>query len=831
MTFKALKRGLVLTSCVFGLFCASSPLSYAQLLTGFADVEEVPSRPVSDPVVRSSPSSVTVFSLDEPGALRSGVSERRFVQAEVERVVPELRFESVSELEAVSVSVPEFASGSESGSLSEPRSASAFSGQEAEEQPVDLQADDLSYSETGERVTATGNVILEQAGRILRADVVNYDVAQDRVIASGNVVLNDTTGDIYLADGFELKDQLKDGMVRGLKATLADGSRFTARDGERQAGLRTVMKGASYTACKICEEEPEKPPVWRIKAAEVVHDKEARNISYKHARFEIFGAPVFYTPYLSHSDGSVDRQSGFLSPSGGFNTELGAFATTRYYWDVAPDKDATIGLTAFTLQAPLLEGQWRQRWNDASLVVDTGVTYSDRIDDENGVAVQQDDEFRGHVFAEALWDVNDKWRAGARVNLASDDQYLRQYNLDTEDVLENEVFAERFSGRNYAVGRVLTFQDIRVDEDQEEDQPQVLPEIVASFVGDAGAVPVIGGRWDAQASLLGLRREGNDQDLNRLSLDLGWKRRLISDTGLVTDTRASVRGDVYNIRDRDESLSASGGSSTETRLFPQLHVQSAYPVAKRFTKSQLTVEPVVALTFAPNVSTDDIPNEDSQDVQIDASNLFEANRFPGLDIVEDESRVTYGGRVGVYGDNGDLVNVFLGQSRRLGGGDNLFPAGSGLDEQESDIVGQVRGIYGGHHRLDYRFQLDQDGFASQRHEVDVNTRLFNRLDLDANYLFAEGLEGTDLDTSREQFRFNSTLDVTDVWAVRAGGTQDLGEDPGLRTAYAGVDYKGQCFSWSLIGQRNLTDEASGDSDTEILFRIGLKNLGEFESLR
>jgi LPS-assembly protein len=132
-----------------------------------------------------------------------------------------------------------------------------------------------------------------------------------------------------------------------------------------------------------------------------------------------------------------------------------------------------------------------------------GITYSSRTEKVGNRDVDLDEEVRGHVLGEARWDMNDKWRSGVNVNWASDDQYMRQYDFTNEDVLENEIYAERFSGRDYAVGRMLTFQDVRVRSAQEE-QPEVLPEIITSFMGEPGSVPVIGGRWDAGASFLGL---------------------------------------------------------------------------------------------------------------------------------------------------------------------------------------------------------------------------------------------------------------------------------------------------------------------------------------
>lgn len=699
-----------------------------------------------------------------------------------------------------------------------------------EDEPVDLQADQLSHDEANQVITASGDVILTQSGRILRADEISYDLKADNVVARGHVVLNEVNGDIHYSEEVTFNQKLKNGFVKGLKSYLNDGSRFTAEEGVREGGVKTTMMDASYTPCEPCKANPEKAPVWQIVASEVVHDQEAHRVSYKNARFEVHGVPVAWAPYFSHPDGTIKRKSGFLSPSAGYKSDLGAFVTTRYYWNIAPDKDATFGLMAMTDEAPLGLVEWRQRWENASLELKGGVTYSGRIDRDAGVETRQEDEVRGHIFGAGRWDINDKWRAGLNAEWASDDQYMRQYDFSSDDILENEIYAERFSGRNYAVGRLLTFQDIRVREAQ-EDQPEVLPEIIASFVGEPGSVPIIGGRWSFDTSFLGLQRGGDDPDMNRMSFDVGWQRRFISDYGLLTTADASVRTDFYHARDRAVSTPGSGIDSTsgETRVFPQLHIQSSYPVAKPYENMQAKIEPIVALTLAPNIDvSDDIPNEDSRDVQIDASNLFEADRFPGLDRVEDKSRVTYGMRTGLYGYDGSRGDIFLGQSYRLDDDDNPFPVGSGLDMQESDVVGQITGAYKNQYSLNYRFQLDSRNLSSQRHEIDAYAD-WDRFRLNTNYLFAKALGGTDIDESREQLRAGAAYYLNREWRLNTGATQDLGQTPGLRKAHIGLDYFGQCISWSLTGERNLTDDASGESDTEILFRVGLKNLGGFEA--
>ncbi len=786
------------------LLCSSA---HAQLLTGYGqsfepDVVEEPSAPLT----KTSSEPVELF-VKTPPALGKPVSFN-IVSAPVEPAAP--------------VYTP---------LLTHKNTGSADNvvDQDGEKAPVDIQADQMSRDEKTDIVSASGDVMIVQSGRILRADDVLYKLSEDTVEAEGYVVLNEENGDIHLVDRAVYQNALRDGKVENLRTVLNDGSRFTAESGELKGGVAATMHEASYTPCEPCKDDPDKPPIWGIVASEVLHDQEEHRVSYKHARFEAMGVPIGYAPYFSHPDGTIKQKSGFLAPSVGYKSELGGFAENSYYWAIAPDQDATFGLIAMTEQAPLGLLEYRNRWDDASFEISGGLTYSDRTESRNGEDVHKDDEMRGHVFAEGLWSIDDKWRSGVNVNWASDDQYMRQYDFTNEDVLENEVYLERFSGRDYAAARVIAFQDIRIRETP-LDQPNILPEVVASFKGEPGNIPLLKGQWSVDTSALGLRRDSGEQDVQRVSLGAGWDRKMVSDYGLLTALHASVRGDVYHTTDRTEATTGSGRStsSTDIRGFPQFHMQSSYPMARSFKNVQAKIEPVVAVTFAPNLTREDsIPNEDSNNVQIDASNVFEPNRFPGYDRVEDRSRVTYGLRTGLYGYEGSSGEVFLGQSYRFDKGDNPFPQGSGLDRQDSDIVGQISGKYKSTYDLNYRFQLGSNDVFSQRHEVDASAD-WNRFRLNSTYLFANALEGTDITESREQLEAHAQFYFTKEWRSRFGATQDLGENPGLRKAYTGLDYLGQCLFLSLTGERNLTRDASGDSSTEVLFRIGLKNLGEFE---
>lgn len=698
---------------------------------------------------------------------------------------------------------------------------------DSENQPVDLEADSLIHDEDGQTVTAQGNVELVQAGRIVKADAMTYNLQTDKVYAKGNVVMSEADGTTYFADDVELTQDMKNGFVQGLQILLADGSRFSAEEGRRIGGTVIELKQATYTPCEPCKEDPANPPLWQLRAREVRHDESEHRIAYRDAWFEFAGVPVAYTPYFSHPDGSERQKSGFLTPTFGYDSELGASVQEEYYYAIDQDKDATIGLVAATSVNPVALAEYRQRFENAEFQINGSGTVSDRKDSVAGETVTLHDEARGHLFADGVWDMDENWRSGVHLAVASDDQYLRQYDIQSEDVLENEVYAERFSGRNYMVGRALAFQDVRVSERQ-VDQPAVLPEAIASFYGDPNGL--LGGRWSAEFSALGLYRNGNGQDVARGSSEIGWQRKFITGFGLVNRIEGILRGDVYSVQDRpgDQAFDDREDDSL-TRGYAQGNWEMSYPFAKRLEASQIVISPVVAITGTTNVDNNDVPNEDSQDFTLDPTNLFEPNRSPGFDLVEDGGHATYGIRTGLYGDKGSRGEIFFGQSHRFDSKDNPFYSGSGLSERDSDYVGQVSAVIGRNFDLDYRIQLNGDTFASHRHELDTSLH-FDRLELGTRYFYVNAIEGTDLDKPREQIQPTARLRFYDNWWMAAGMRYDLsGDDEGLREAVYGLDYDGQCMTASFRASRTLTDDDTGDSGTELMFRVAFKNLGEFES--
>ena len=709
--------------------------------------------------------------------------------------------------------------------------------------PVNFSAKSLTHDDEKQTVTAVGDVELEQGQQILHADKMVYYLAEDKVTAIGNVSLLDEKGDVHFADYVELHDQMKDGFIQNLLSLLADGSRFTAATTKRQEnGTKTTMTNATYTACKVCENNPH--PLWQIKAAQIVHNTEDKSINYKGAWLEFKDVPLIYSPYFSHPDPSQKQKSGLLRPQYGWSTDMGTHVEAGYYYAIAPDKDATIQVEPTTLAGTLLKGEWRERFSNGEMKIDANTANSDRNLSTGTIG---DTRQRGSIFGNGLFDINNEWRTGFDVQRASDKQYLAYYDLYNNNpaeaglknngVLDSDVYAERFAGRDYSLISAMSFQNLSLV--AAPNQPDILPMAQHSMLGEPNAL--WGGRWDFNTSVLELLRNPSDQNVQRGSVDLGWERRGTSASGFSNVLALDGRSDLYSVQNNFAATPGSGLNNNPTTARPMATatVISSYPLIKTLDSAQAIIEPIAGVNFSPNVSNKNnvIPNEDSEDVQLDADNLFQINRYPGIDRQEDGGRVNYGLKTSLYGDDGKFGKVFLGESYRIYG-DPLYPVGSGLDTRRSDIVGQLKLGLSKYLDADYRVQLNSETFAARRHEVQAGGGN-DDFHLNTHYFFIEPVTGltpvttttpaevADFSNTRQEIEVDGTYNLTKTWKLHAADLYDLGSQPGLRNANAGIMYSNECFTFGIQGARNLATLESGANETQLTFQIVFKGLGEF----
>lgn len=701
----------------------------------------------------------------------------------------------------------------------------------ANSETVELAADQITYdAETGE-IRALGNVLLQRDGFTLKAGEIRYNEKTGEADAIGAVELTSPDGDRIIAPKLRLEDSLKHAFVEDIRLVMSDGAQVAARSGERDNN-KTTLEKAVYSPCKVCADGSGDVPLWQIKAVRVTHDKKKRRLYYKNASLEFLGIPVFWTPYFSHPDPTVDRASGLLPLDIQTTRNLGFVIGLPYYHVFSDSADATITPTWTSKEGLLLEGEYRKHLGFGQFEFDGSITYADERDNITNLPTGEQ-EFRGHISSEGQFNHSKKWRSTYRVNWASDDTYLRRYDISNADTLISEYMLEGFYGRSYVSARTIGFQGLRV-EDIAGKTAFALPMIDAEYIPK---FTPLGGTISLRGNALALHRT-DGQDTQRISLSANWRKRWITPKGFVIDADALVRSDAYNLHDTnrpdDVAFSGTFGSEpgSEWRNLARITGTVTWPLVKFTDSGSHTIEPIAELTVSPRRGTpDDIVNEDSRAFELNDLNLFSAERASGYDLWEEGSRLTYGLRWRYDGTDWS-TDVMVGQSWRITGTDLVFADGAGLEGEVSDIVGRTLITYKNWLDFEHRYRIDEQNFAVHRNEF--NVRLGNEkrgiwagyLKLDRDMLFINRED-------REEVRASAFYQLDENWRLSGGFTHRLtgATIAGFKEADGGVEYDiglsytNECIELGLRLRETFTRDRDVEPGTSILFRLKLKNLG------
>ncbi len=676
--------------------------------------------------------------------------------------------------------------------------------------PVLVTADELTFDQDTGTATATGNVEITQGDRVLQADVVTFNERSNVVTATGNVVLLEPTGEVIFAEFAELSDSMKEGFIRGFRMLLQDDARLVAVNAQRRGGVETVLDRAVYSPCRQCLEHRPSPPLWQIKARRVVHNQETHDIIYRDARLEILGVPVAYTPFLSHPDPTVRRRTGILTPTYGSSTDLGFSVQVPFFWAIKPDRDLTLDPILTTDEGVVASGEYRQRFSDGELRARASATPEEQPESGDG--------FRGHLDLSARADINDIWRWGTDVNVASDDTYLKKYGFAGNDTLTSQAFVEGFAGRNHARAEGLYFQDLRADIDQDE-VPIVAPKLDYAVVSQPST---IGARWTLDANTQAIsRRTGTNSQ--RLSLIGGWQLPHVGPLGELYTFEATVQTDLYNVS-RPDGDPVSDFEGVTGRVFPQATLDIRYPLVRTAGNTQQLIEPVAAIVVSPNdANSDAIPNEDSLVFEFDETNLLVPDRFAGRDRVADGQHVAYGLRAGVFGLGGGSTTAFFGQSYEFQTGDAFGP-GTGLEDNLSDIVGRVTVTPGRLLDVSYKTRLATDKLKFSRNEAQL-TAGPSLLQLGVDYVF---FDRTAEFADREEIGVRLSSQVTEQWNISGGTRQDLTSGGGALAHSLSFNYVCDCLNMRIDLQRTFTRDRDIPPNDSIFVRVVFKTLGELK---
>ncbi|HEX2147001.1 MAG TPA: LPS-assembly protein LptD, partial [Pseudorhizobium sp.] len=554
-----------------------------------------------------------------------------------------------------------------------------------------LRANELVYNQDAQRVTATGGVQIYYNRYRMVAQRVEYDQQTGRVSAVGNIELIEPDGNRIYADELDVTDDFGQGFLNALRVETTDNTRLAAESAERLPGDLMVLNNGVYTACLPCAEKPGKAPLWQVKAQRVIQNGQTKTIRLQNARFELFGMPIGFLPFLEVPDHTVERKSGFLFPRMSLDDNLGFGITVPYYHVFAPHMDATLSPTYFTGQGLLLQGEVRNRFeNGRHTFRFAGINQRDPEAFDAGTSDREADT-RLMAASEARFEINPRWTFGWDVMIQNDNNFSRTYSLTGVDdnVFRNEVYLTGLGERNYFDLHAFYFdvQDKAGNNRREQEQAIVYPSLDYQYIAPE---PVAGGQLSITSNLTNLSRREDDFELvgtsdrypgldgsySRFTTEAEWKRTFTTSGGLLLTPILAARGDAIRHDMSDPSFTVNGSSygyDLESsggygRYMLTAGLEARYPFLITTENSSHIIEPIAQVFVRPHEQhAGGLPNEDAQSFVFDATNLFERDKFSGFDRVEGGTRANVGVRYTGSFDNGIGLHGIFGQSYHLAG--------------------------------------------------------------------------------------------------------------------------------------------------------------------
>jgi LPS-assembly protein len=699
---------------------------------------------------------------------------------------------------------------------------------------VDFSANQVIYDSNADVITASGQVRMSRDGNYLAANQVSWDRKSGRVVAEGDVVVVNPEGDKLIGDRVDLTDTLRDGTIDNLLIVLESGGRIAATRGLR-SGDKTELVNAVYSPCPVVTPAGcPKHPSWKITAARVSRDATTGRIRFAGGRLNILGLSVPLLPIFSIGDGSQKGGvTGALVPNIRVDSNNGLELSLPYYWRVDTNRDLTVTPHIYTHSAPAIEGRWRHLTSIGAYQLGAFVTYGDIPNTDQFDLTPKDRKgIRGYFEGNGRFQLDPYWTVTGSLRAATDKTVARRYDITRDDRLRNFISAERIDLDSYVAISGWAFQGLR-STDVQGRIPIALPALDARFRLDD---PVMGGKVELQANSLAiLRRDG--QDTQRAFASAKWDRRFLTNLGQELTLTAFGRADAYHT---DESAETAvdiyrGKDGWQYRVIGALAADIRWPLVGPLLGGTQRLTPRVQLVLTPPTENLDIPNEDARAVDLEDSNLFALNRFPGYDRWEDGSRVTYGFEWAFDRPNWSIQTV-IGQSYRLTREPSIFPDGTGLTDRFSDIVGRTRIRFGRFIDLTHRYRVDKDNFAIRRNEVDltVGTDLtyaqigYLRLNRDISAA-VEDLR------DKEELRLAGRWQFHRFWSVYGSTVLDLtgkDEDPlSLADGYEpvrhrlGIAYEDDCLELGVAWKRDYERIGEFKKGSTFSINFALKGIG------
>ena len=565
-----------------------------------------------------------------------------------------------------------------------------------------------------------------------------------------------------------------------------------------------------FTLCDYRKKD--KCPPWSLNASKMTHNKKKKTIYYDNAVIKVYDLPIFYIPKLSHPDPSVDRRSGFLSPSFSDTKNLGSGLEIPYFWNLGRDKDFTLKSRLFASEHPLFSGEYRQAFKESDLIMNFGFTEGYKNTSETKKSGN-----KSHFFSQFVKKFKGKKGSDNEFKLSlqkvSNKKYLKLYKIKNNlvnyenDRLENSL---NFSHENkdLFVGlKASSFEDL-TENNTNDEYEYILPDIILDknlFSSDKY------GYADLQSNLIFHNFETNkftkffindiDWRYKQFNYSSGLKGRLL---GKLKNVNYEAKNTSIYKTDTTHEVFGAIGYLSEINLFKKIKDNS-----KRF------LTPKMLIRYAPGHM-----REETNKTRLNHSNVFTLDRLNTNKNFESGLSATLGFDYELEESNKKLdfsIAQIINEKENQD-----MPSSSSLDQRFSDVIGHSQLEVNDNIKLSYNFALDQNYGQLNYNELGASLD-FNPIKFDLNYLQEKEHIG-----DQEYFKGKVAFTPNKYGLFSAETKRNLITNS-AEYYNLSYEYTNDCLRAGLVYRREFYNDSELEPEDSLMFKITLTPFGNINS--
>jgi LPS-assembly protein len=689
--------------------------------------------------------------------------------------------------------------------------------------------------QTDLQTTVEGAAELRRGDTVIRADRLDYRQPSDTARATGNVHIN-KAGNIFEGPYLQLQLDSFTGFFNEPRYRFLRNEAYGQADRVDFADENhATIRNATYTTCKR-NPGPSWMPEWILKAASLTLDTE-EDVGYaKGAELDFYGVPILPIPSMSFPL-SDKRKSGVLPPTIGLDNVSGLEVTVPYYWNIAPNRDATLYPTLMSRRGVDLGGEFRYLERDYNGVIRGDYMPDDKLRDRDrwGFTVHHEGALRFDGLPPVGLSLN--------LNRVSDDDYWRDFSHSgaslTQRLLANDAVMSWGYGNFTLQARMLKWQTL-----QDPRAPITPPyDRAPQFIGRYSRSELPGGlevaveadhtRFLSEPAITGQPNASRSYMLAQVSRP--WQA-----PGWFVIPKAQINTTHYEF---DTGLTTLGhfGQTSAERTVPTFSLDSGLVFERDAQffgrKLRQTLEPRAFYVYTPFRDQNFLPNYDSARNDFNFATIYTENEFGGNDRIADNNLLTLGvnSRLLDPDTGAELARFGVAQRLRFKDQKVVLPGETPVPERFSDMLFGATLSWSPAWNFTGTVQYNPKTSRSQRSTIGGSWHPSNYHVISAAYRLQRG--------ESEQVDVGWQWPLNDLWGDRGANLgPGRGEGPGrwysvgrlnfslrdrrLVDSVVGLEYDGGCWIGRVVLERLQSSVSS--ANMRVLFQlefVGFSKLG------